>query len=325
MSDHRVPVDVLATRRTQSTRSQLVGFAQLGKVRLAELWVGPLIALSLLIGTDNVDARGVTLVGLFFLVITFGMCATHAFDDVNGYRDGTDAVNYAPERQRSQVKPLVVGTLRESQALWFGYSAAAVALISLALFAIVSGFQPRWLIAVGVVVVVAGMQYSFGFKFSYRIVGGGELVLAVGLASSIALPYAAATGLLTGTIFVESALFGIWLLQVAICSNSGDAEVDREAGRRTIAAITGDAGNRAFVAGVFASSWLLAVGAMAVGYLRFWTVLFLLPTWALQARVLIAGLREGRWRFPRNYSFLAVRCGSVALVVVNLLLSGRPS
>ncbi|MFG2830726.1 UbiA family prenyltransferase [Streptomyces sp. NPDC048434] len=270
------------------------------------------------IGVQGLHLRSTVLCLLFFAVIAFGMWSSHAFDDITGYRDGSDLRNYAPERKRSQVKPLVHGQLTVRTAQIFAFATAATAVACVVLFCVVADFRPWWIFVGGLAVVVLGVQYSAGINFSYRFIGGGEAVTGVTLAASVLLPYAAATGRFTAAALIQSVLFGTWLVQVLICSNSSDADDDRQVGRRTVAARTSERANRVFVATVFASTWVLALAGTVWGALSPWTLPALLPAWTLQVYVLRNGIR-GQWRNRRNYGFLALRLAVLGLVIVNAL------
>lgn len=302
----------------QAHPNNISALGHLAKAKLFETWLGPVIAVSLAIGQDGLRIRSVILCALFFAVSMFGMWATHSFDDLTGYADGSDARNYAPERKRSQVKPLVAGELTVATAKVFAFSCAALAVVCVVLFCVVADFRPWWAFVAALAAVVLGVQYSAGINFSYRFVGGGEAVTGIALAISALVPYSAATERITPAIAVESVLYGLWLVQVLICSNSADAEDDRRVGRRTMAARVSADANRVIVALVFASSWLLALLAAAFGALPGWTSVALLPAWALQARVLRNGWR-GQWRNRRNYGFQALRLAVLGLLIVNVL------
>lgn len=304
--------------RKPGTRFALVrALAHLAKAKLFETWLGPVLALSLVIGGYGLHFRPTLLCVLFFAVSVSGMWATHSFDDVTGYMDGSDARNYALERKRSQVKPLVAGELTVATAKVFAFTCATIALLCVVLFCVIADFRPWWGFAVGLAAVVLGVQYSTGINFSYRFVGGGEAVTGVALAFSVLLPYAAATQRITLAAVIQSALFGLWLVQVLMCSNSADSEDDRQVGRRTIAARVSEDANRVIVAMVFFSSWLLALLAAVFGVLSAWTPVALLPAWALQACVLRNGWR-GQWRNRRNYGFQALRLAVFGLLIVNV-------
>lgn len=296
----------------------LTTLGQLGKIRLFEIWLGPVVAAGLLAGSGRLTARTAVDCLLFLVTMIAVMCASHAFDDITGFVDGSDVRNYAPQRRRSQIKPLVRGTLSVGQARRFAYGSVAVACALVVVFWALAQERPWWLFAGGIAVAVLGAQYSAGINFSYRIFGGGEFLTGAALAASVWLPYAAATGRVDAAAWIEGILYGLWLVQVLICSNTVDAAEDLAVGRRTVAARTPAGVNRAFVTGVFACSFLLAVIATVAGALSPWTPLALAPAWTLQFIVLRNGLR-GRWRNRRNYGFLAVRLAAAGLVVANVL------
>ena len=295
----------------------VTALAQMAKIKLYEIWIGPVLAWSLLVWQGVLDVRSTLLCLLFVLVVAFTMCASHAFDDITGYLDGSDIRNYAPERRRSQVKPLVHGSITVRAARAFAFGAVLLAVGCVLAFWAVAGFGPWWVLAGGLGVAVFGAQYSAGINFSYRIFGGGETLTATTLAASVWLPYGAAIGRVDAAAWVSGALVGLWLVQVMICSNTVDAEDDRLVGRHTVAARTSPRTNLAFVVGTFGCSWLLAVLATVTGVLSPWTPLGLLPAWVLQFFVLRNGLR-GQWRNRRNYGFLAVRLAVLGSVVVNV-------
>jgi 1,4-dihydroxy-2-naphthoate polyprenyltransferase len=294
-------------------------FAALGKARLVELWLGPVVAWSAS-GAPG-QGRTLTLGVLFFIWAMTGMSATHALDDVNGYRDGSDAVNYAPERRRSQRKPLVEGEITLAGALVFAGACAGVAAIAALAASAVAGWHPRWLLAASLVTLILSLQYSIGLKLSYRLPAGGEALLVGALAASVLIPFAGMTGAMTRAAVVEAVIFAVWFLQVAVCSNTTDARTDREAGRRTVAAMSSASRNKLFVAAVVSAGWALALAATALGLISWLVVICLLPAWALQAWVLYQALGRDRWRFRRNLSFLAARLGIAGLIAANLLLA----
>lgn len=299
-------------------KARIRAYGQLGKVKLVDIWLGPLLAWSLAAGAGHGGRRTATLCLLFVAVVAASMFASHAFDDLTGFRDGSDLRNYAPERRRSQVKPLVLGTLTERDAIRFGVSSCVVALVLLGAFCAMADFRPWWLVPAGIATVVLGAQYSGGISFSYRVFGGGEALTGGTLAATVLLPHVAAVGRIEAPGVVEAVLFGCWLVIVLAASNSADAEDDRRVGRRTVAAGVSPTANRAFLLVLVVGSWLLALGASVAGALGAWVPLGLLPAWVLQGIVLRNGL-HGQWRNQRNYGFLAVRLGILGLVVTNVL------
>jgi 1,4-dihydroxy-2-naphthoate polyprenyltransferase len=298
-------------------RLTVTALAQLGKIRLVEIWTGPLLAWSALIGEGYGTGRSAVLCLLFVCIVCLTMWASHALDDVTGLRDGSDQRNYAPERNRSQVKPLVRGTLTQSQALAFAYSSVLMAVVVVLVFFSLAGLHPWWALVGGLAVAVLGAQYSYGINFSYRIPGGGELLTGSCLALSVIVPYGAVVDRLTGKMVVQGLLFGSWLLLVLVCSNTVDAADDRAVNRRTLAALCSARVNLGIVVALFVGSWALVLLASAFGTLSPWAPVGLLPAWIVQGYVLSNGLR-GRWRNRRNYGFLAVRFAVAGLAIVNL-------
>jgi len=312
-----VATSVAADRGVRGVRRTAVALGQLGKVKLVEIWLGPLLAASAAIGRGAGTGRTAVLGLLFVAVVGFTMCASHALDDVTGFLDGSDRRNYAPERRRSQVKPLVQGTLTPSQARVFAAVSVALAAGLVLIFFLISA-APGWVLAAGLAVPLLGAQYSYGVNFSYRIPAGGELVTGLCLAASVVVPYTAVTGRLSAGAVVEGVLFGGWLVEVLACSNTTDAADDRLVGRRTVAALTSPRANLVFVTALISGPWVLTAAAAAAGVLSPWTLAGLLPAYAIQGYVLRNGLR-GQWRNRRNYGFLAVRYAIAGLVIVNIL------
>jgi 1,4-dihydroxy-2-naphthoate polyprenyltransferase len=304
---------------SRGIRRTAAALAQLGKVKLVEIWLGPLLARSAIIGAGRGTPRTAAVCLLFVAVVCVTMFASHSLDDVTGFRDGSDQRNYAPERKRSQVKPLVQGTITQSHALAFAASSVALAAgLVLAFFFV--AHAPWWVLIGGLAVPLLGAQYSYGINFSYRIPAGGELLTGLCLAASVIVPYAGDTGHLSARAEVEGVLFGCWMVAVLACSNTVDAADDRLVGRRTVAALTSQRANLVFVSALISGPWLLTLAAAAAGVLSPWTLAALLPAYAIQAGVLRNGLR-GQWRNRRNYGFLAVRYAVAGLVIVNILTS----
>jgi 1,4-dihydroxy-2-naphthoate octaprenyltransferase len=307
-----------SVRTGGGARETVAALAQLGKVRLVEIWLGPLLAWSALTGEGRGTGRAAAVCLLFVLVIFLTMLASHSLDDVTGFRDGSDQRNYAPQRHRSQHKPLVEGRVTQRQALAFAAASVVLAASVVAGVYLLAGPRHWGVLAGGLAVSVLGAQYSYGINFSYRIPGGGELLTGLCLAGSVVVPYLAARGRLEAKPIVEGLLFGSWLVQVLACSNTTDAADDRIVGRRTVAALTSARANLVFLVGLFSASWAMVVAAVLAGVLSPWALAGLLPASALQAYVLRNGLR-GVWRNKRNYGFLAVRYAVVGLVIVNIL------
>jgi 1,4-dihydroxy-2-naphthoate octaprenyltransferase len=180
---------------------------------------------------------------------------------------------------------------------------------------------PWWLFAATIAVFLIGLNYSYGLRLSYWL-GGGELVTFLAVAATLLLPYALVTDSVPTIVAVESALVGLWMLQIAIFSNTQDAAGDREAGRHTIAASVSPGRNEAFIAAVFVLSWGLLLVSLASGLLAPVYLLLLLVA-PLHLWQLVAGLGQGRWLLARTVGFWAFRASTAVLFVANLVAVSR--
>ena len=310
-------VDAAGAERTVGWRARAAAYAELGKLRIVELWAGVPLAWSLL----ATQAAGTwRTVGLLSLALTIEMSTTAAalaFDDVAGLRDGVDVANHANTDRYGVGKPLLSGRLTERDALRFAWAAAAVAVVGAAVAWVLAPPFSWWILAIAVLVIGAALNYSVGARLSY--IGAGELLTFAAMAGTVALPYAFVASGLTARVVVESVLVGCWMLQVAVFSNTQDRDGDRAAARATIAAVTSERGNWRFIAAVFTAGWVLLLSAVALGTLPAWSLLLLAPGIALQVRQLHAGLVRRTWLVARARGFLAFRALVLALFVVNLL------
>jgi len=164
--------------------------------------------------------------------------------------------------------------------------------------------------------MLIALNYPYGLKLRYR--GAGELVIWVGAAGTVLIPYALIAHAAPAIVLVEAALVGLWHAQVVVCSNSHDAAGDRATARMTIAARTSARGNRIYVAAVFAASAAGGLTALATGWLPAAYALALAPVWTLQAYQLALGAGQQQWLRARRVGFLTIRVGIVALVLANL-------
>jgi 1,4-dihydroxy-2-naphthoate octaprenyltransferase len=226
----------------------------LGYVQLATLLPAAVI------GDGGTWAALALIVAGYFLV----HCAVIAFDDVTGFRDGTDAKNYrdSPSAlRRLRWKPLVTGELRLPQALRFAWTCLVVGVALLVAGLLVAPHHPLWLVVLAVVGACVSAQYSYGLKFSH--IGFQELVLFLWTAELVLIPYWALTGGVTVRLVIEGALFAFWLMMVSFYSNLRDLETDRGAGRITLATFAGER-NYIRILGVLAVADLVVVAVLVV-------------------------------------------------------------
>lgn len=305
---------------SQPLREHLGVYSRLGKLAFFDYYLSALIVWTLLppaerMRTDTVMTLAVMSLGWVGVVV-----ATVAFDDVTGYRDGSDQVNYdpaqGPKRDRGR-KPLLDGRITVAQAVRFGWTAAAWGTAWLAVAIAVAPHHPLWDVALTAWVLISSVQYSYGLKLSYR--GGQEVLMLVSTALTVLIPYGLLTGHLTGPALAESVLFGMFSLLVPVYSNMNDVAGDRRAGRRNLATMLSPRAYRAVPATLTCAELAVIVTASLMGVLRFWYPIVLLPLVALRVRQLHAGLVLGDPLTARKTGIKAHRLGVVLLLAANLI------
>jgi 1,4-dihydroxy-2-naphthoate octaprenyltransferase len=125
---------------------RLWAYSKLAKLAFFDYYLSALIVWTLLPGDLRTDGRALLVLVLCTLGWLGTVAATVAFDDVTGYRDGSDATNYDPRqeavRDRGR-KPLLDGHLSVAAAVRFGWVSVAVAVAALAAAALVAPHRPR--------------------------------------------------------------------------------------------------------------------------------------------------------------------------------------
>ncbi len=298
-------------------------FARLAKVQVWQHWYGIPVVWSLLPAQQAGSPRVIAMLALMLLSIVCVMGATAAFDDVSGWRDGTDMANY---RQSNPVrsfhrKPLLTGEMSEAEALTFGRIALAVGLAAGVAPYLLGAVWSPWVLVVFLVIAMAAAQYSAGLRLSYA--GGGELLLVIATSLTVVLPYASITGSMSWRVVLEGLLLGLFLLQVSAFSNTADAANDRLAHRRTLAARLPDKANRFFIASTFGAAWVLVLVGASVHALPVLLPLLLIAAWAINAVQLREGLVRRHWLGARTLGFRAFDAGCAGVVAANLLSGVR--
>ncbi|MFF7851099.1 UbiA family prenyltransferase [Streptomyces sp. NPDC007910] len=299
------------------TDGRLATYARLGKLDVYDYYLGTFIALSAVVSlTGALTGRTAALFGVFVVGQVLLLMAMTAFDDVTGFRDGSDITNYGPDHPLRNVrrKPLVAGTLTVPEALRFAWTCAVLAAVLFAVTALLAPHRPAWT-AIGLVVLwVVTLQYSYGVKLSYH--GFQEVYLvALGFALVI-LPYGMVTGQATGFLLVQAVLFGFGPLMFGVYSNTNDVDGDRAVGRPTVAALVSERGNARFIGALSLAEFLTIAGASATGLAPWWFVLLMLPASLLRLRQYLLGFRSGDIMRARRTGFAVHRLG-VALMVVS--------
>ncbi|MFE9243525.1 UbiA family prenyltransferase [Nocardiopsis sp. NPDC006938] len=305
-----------ATPRTG--RATLAAYARLAKLDIVDYYIGlPLVfVMSLPLLGWRTDTLGLLLLVLVAEVAV--VAAMVAFDDVTGYRDGSDAANYGSDaaRRRLARKPLVAGTLTESQALAFGRAATVASVALWALVIALAPHRPTWAIVGAALCLVASVQYSWGLKISYR--GFQELFL-VGLGVGwVLVPYGLLTGQIDGFVVVQALVFGGGPMLFGLYSNTNDADGDRAAGRITVAAQVSPRTNTVFIVVLTLAETLLVTGSYLAGISPWWFPVALLPVALMRAAQLYVGFVRGDILRARRLAIHTHRVTVVLLIGANL-------
>ena len=309
-------VDLL-TPVTKSVRA----YAHLSNVYFLDYNLGYPLVVALLPAAITGEGRTWAALALIVAGYFVAHCAMIAFDDITGFRDGTDAKNYRDNPsslRRLQWKPLVTGELRLPQALRFAWGCLLVGSALLVAGLLVAPHHPLWLVVLAVAGVCVSVQYSYGVKFSH--IGFQEVVLFLWTAELVFVTHWALTGGVTALLVVEGALFSFWLMMVSFYSNLRDLETDRGAGRITLSTIAGEH-RYVRILGVLAVVDLVAVAVLVVaGVLPPLIGLLLLPVFAARlVQFRVAALR----RNPLLGRLLGRRLawvGAVLMAVGNLFV-----
>lgn len=302
--------------------SKFRSYLRLGKLDVYDYYLGMLVvAAAVLLPTAAIAPGTLPMLGLFLAGEVCTIVAMVALDDVTGYRDGSDIANYGPNDplRKKLRKPLVAGTLTESEALRFAWwTALAGALLWGAAIGI-APHRPIWTVALIAGTFVVALQYSYGLKLSYHGFQEAFLV-ALGIALVFG-PYGLATGEFDGFLFVQSVLFGLGPLMFGVYSNTNDVEGDRGVGRPTVAALTTPRGNAAFIGALSVFEFLLGAVASATGAAPWWFALLVLPATAMRARQYQLGFVLDDIMRARRLGFKVHRTYVALLIVANLLIA----
>ena len=307
--------------RAARPESKLRSYARLGNLDVYDYYLSIFVAASaVLVPLSSAQPGTVPMLVLFLLGEVATIVAMVAFDDVTGYRDGSDITNYSPDDplRKKLRKPLVAGTLTEAEALRFGWTMAPLGALLWAGALLVAPHAPLWMVAGMALTWVIALQYSYGLKLSYH--GLQEAYLVALGAVLVLAPCALATGEFSGFLAVQSVLFGMGVLMFVVYSNTNDVDGDRAVGRPTVAALTSARGNALFIAGLSLGEFLLGAVASAAGIAPWWFVLLMLPATALRARQFHLGFRAGDVMRARKTGFLVHRTSVVLLIAANLLV-----
>ncbi|MBF6543559.1 UbiA family prenyltransferase [Nocardia brasiliensis] len=266
-------------------------YFRLGKLRVYHHFYAWLLAV-LLLAHESISKPGMAAaLGLILVGMIAMKVATCAADDVVGFRDGSDAKNYATGGHLPKSnKPLLSGMLSEREAIIFGIVTGLIAFgTGLALLIPLDGDVPiPFLIGYFVVIAVA-VQYSWLFKFSYRPTGLEFVIFLVNTAEVLGPYWIIARHWSTDAVLI-GLLIGVCMLLVVSYANFGDREGDAASGRRTLAAVISPTIYRGLIAVLSVLSLALLVAPFVIGSLNPWLVVCVLPAIVLRAMQIRAGL-----------------------------------
>jgi len=295
-------------------------YAKLAKLDILDYYLSiPLVAAMLLPLGQTSAWRAAAVLALYLLGELTMVAGMVAFDDVTGYRDGSDIANYGPDApaRRLARKPLVAGTLTERQAIRFGWLAVAACALCWSAAIAVAPLRPWWAL-VGIAACVGlGFQYTWWLKLSYH--GLQELFMAA-LGWAFVLPaYGLLAGRPTGFVLVQTLVFGLGPLLFGVYSNMNDADGDRAVGRLTVAAIAGPRGNACFIAAVSSLEAALVVGSAVLGLAPWWFPLLMSPALALRAAQYVQGIKDGDVLGARKRGITVHRLSVLLMISADLL------
>jgi 1,4-dihydroxy-2-naphthoate octaprenyltransferase len=299
-------------------RGTAAAYARLAKLDIYDYYIGLPLVWAMLVPATRWEPGVLGLLVLILAAEIAVVAAMVAFDDVTGYRDGSDAANYGSDaaRRRLARKPLVAGTLTEEQALRFARWATV---LSVALWALVAAFAPHrplWALILAAVCVAASVQYSWGLKISYR---GFQEVFLIGLGIGwVLVPYGLLTGEVTGFVLVQALLFGFGPMLFGLYSNTNDIEGDRGAGRVTVAAVVPPRLNTAFIIAMTAAESMLIHGAAVAGIAPWWFPFVMAPILVMRVTQLVIGFVRGDILRARRIAIHTHRVTVVLLITANL-------
>lgn len=326
-----VPAPRSAARPTGASTGRVTGAVRFGRVRayvrLAKLdildyYLSLPIAWAMLAPSQRFEFRELAALGLFGVGELALVAALVAFDDVTGLRDGSDHANYGGDHPKRPLrrKPLIAGTLRESEAIRFGWITAACAALAWAGAVALAPHRPTWtLIAIGVCLAL-GFQYSWWLSLSYH--GMQELFLAALGWAYLLPPHGLTAGTAGDFAVAQTLLFGLGPVLFGVYSNTNDIEGDRAVNRPTVATMTSPLGNALFIASLSAVEATIIIGSAASGIAPWWFALALAPIIAARVTQFVIGMPLGRVLTARRLGIHIHRALVVALVVVDLCYGG---
>jgi 1,4-dihydroxy-2-naphthoate polyprenyltransferase len=237
-----------------------------------------------LVGTGAAAALDGFRPGPALLALVVALALQVAVNYANDYSDGkrgTDADRVGPMRLVGS------GAATPRQVLvaaGLAFGVAAVAGLALA------AMSSWWLVAVGVVCIVAAWTYTGGpLPYGYRALGEVFVFVFFGLVAVVGTTYAQ-TRTLPGLAFAVAVPIGLLSVALLMVNNLRDIDGDAVVGKRTLAVLLGERATRLTYVGLL----VVAFGVVAaVGIDRPWVLLALVgaPLAVPPARTVLTGGR----------------------------------
>jgi len=234
-----------------------------------------------LVGTAAANAVGESDFVLALLALGVGLALQVGVNFANDYSDGvrgTDVDRVGPDRLVATGKATPSAVKRAA----FG-SFGVAAVLGLLLVAL-SGFW--WLLAVGLVAIVAAWYYT-GSDRPYGYAGWGEASVFVffGPVATLGTMYTQA-GTVTWWAVVASVGLGLFAVAMLLVNNIRDIPTDTVAGKRTLAVRVGDVRARRLYSASVSLPLLLS---LLVSFVHPWALITLLLI--LPVALLVLGIR----------------------------------
>ncbi|GAA4564943.1 hypothetical protein GCM10023100_07680 [Actinocorallia cavernae] len=315
------PPPAVAFHPARPARPRPTAYLRLAKLGMVDYYLSLIVVVSLLpaSGAGVLGASSWATLAAFLLGELCLVGAAVAYDDITGYRDGSDAANYGTDAavRRLARKPLLAGTLTEADALRFARAALAAGALCWTAALALAPHRPLWAVLGVAVAALLVPQYSWGLRLGYH--GLQEVFLAaVGWAFVLPL-YGLLTGRATALAAVEAFLFGLGPLLFGVYSNTNDIAGDRAVGRPTAACLLSRRGNAVFIGALSALETAVIVTAAVLGIVPWWFPPALLPVTAARIAQFTVGMVRGDILRGRLIGIRAHRVLVVALVAANAL------
>lgn len=182
---------------------------------------------------------------------------------VNFANDYSDGIRGTDEHRVGPLRLVGSGLVPARQVKWAAFGMFAVAALAGLLLAIVT---TPWLIAVGLLAILAGWFYTGG-AHPYGYLGLGEVFVFVffGVVAVVGTTYVQIERL-PALAWWSSVPVGLLAVALLVVNNLRDIPGDRQAGKRTLAVRLGDPKTRTFYALIVCASFaMLAVVCVSAG------------------------------------------------------------